>query len=141
VWGTCAGLILLSDEANATKRGGQDLIGGLAVRVHRNHFGRQVDSFVADLALPFLGEGAARYQGIFIRAPVVEEVLRPDEVEVLATVEGRRGDEDSSSSSRDVVAVRQENILGMSFHPELTSDERIHAWWLGDVLKRLESKG
>jgi pyridoxal 5'-phosphate synthase pdxT subunit len=133
IWGTCAGLILLSDEANATKKGGQELIGGLGVRVHRNHFGRQVDSFMADLDLPFLGDGAGSYRGVFIRAPVVEEVLRPHEVEVLATVERRKGDE----KSREIVAVRQQNILGMSFHPELTDDERIHAWWLGEVLKEL----
>jgi 5'-phosphate synthase pdxT subunit len=103
--------------------------------VHRNHFGRQVDSFVADLTLPFLGEDAAKYTGVFIRAPVVEEVLRP-EVEVLATVERPKGQEKRS----DVVAVRLGNVLGMSFHPELTDDERIHAWWLGEVVKHLETE-
>lgn len=56
VWGTCAGLILLSESANRTKKGGQELIGGLDVRVNRNHFGRQVESFEADLDLPFLSE-------------------------------------------------------------------------------------
>ncbi|KAI9884241.1 MAG: hypothetical protein M1823_003964 [Watsoniomyces obsoletus] len=93
-WGTCAGLILLSESANRTKKGGQDLIGGLDVRVNRNHFGRQVESFVEDIELPFLSEleglghldgneaasngsstGGTSFKGIFIRAPVVEEVL------------------------------------------------------------------
>jgi 5'-phosphate synthase pdxT subunit len=54
-WGTCAGLILLAESANRTKKGGQDLIGGLDVRVNRNHFGRQQESFQANLNLTFLG--------------------------------------------------------------------------------------
>src|SRR6195952_318650 len=78
-WGTCAGLILLSESANRTKKGGQDLIGGLDVRVNRNHFGRQVESFQADLDLPFLGTHGTvstdPFPGVFIRAPVVEKIL------------------------------------------------------------------
>ncbi|KAL2759941.1 hypothetical protein ACRALDRAFT_2096692 [Sodiomyces alcalophilus JCM 7366] len=116
-WGTCAGAILLADEANAasTKKGGQALIGGLSVRVHRNYFGRQVESFIADLDLPFLSspattdEGAAApppplpFQAVFIRAPIVEAILpvaseseaaapphaRPP-VETLAVLPGRK---------------------------------------------------
>ncbi|KAI9711541.1 MAG: hypothetical protein M1820_002105 [Bogoriella megaspora] len=84
-WGTCAGLILLAESANRTKKGGQELIGGLDVRVNRNHFGRQVESFEADLDLPFLREindidqeaGQRPFHSVFIRAPVVEKVLRP----------------------------------------------------------------
>ena len=149
VWGTCAGLILLSDEANATKKGGQELIGGLAVRVHRNHFGRQIESFQADLTLPFLAgsAGSTSFPGVFIRAPVVEEVLpgagsdRP-RVEVLAKLPGRLDKMKSGVSqantkddSGDIVAVRQGNILGTSFHPELTKDSRLHVWWLQEILK------
>src|SRR5689334_24761064 len=79
-WGTCAGLILLAESANRTKKGGQELIGGLDVRVNRNHFGRQTESFQANLQLPFLGdtEGTAAnkpYRCVFIRAPVVEKIL------------------------------------------------------------------
>jgi 5'-phosphate synthase pdxT subunit len=155
-WGTCAGLILLSDQANATKKGGQELIGGLAVRVHRNHFGRQVESFQADVSLPFLsedGDAAAppvSFPGVFIRAPVVEEVLpsadddgssgRPA-VEVLATLPGRVdrmrpgvSQASTKGGSGDVVAVRQGNVLGTSFHPELTPDFRLHVWWLREVI-------
>lgn len=123
-WGTCAGLILLAESANAAK-GGQDLVGGLAVRVYRNYFGRQTESFEAPLALPFLGRGAAPFPGVFIRAPVVEAVLDPDAVEVLATLPG---------AETDVVAVRQANVLGTSFHPELTADVRIHVWWLREMV-------
>ena len=155
-WGTCAGLILLSDQANATKKGGQELIGGLGVRVHRNHFGRQIESFEADLDLPFLSSGggadgtSAPFPGIFIRAPVVEEVLqspgddtgdRPS-VQVLAKLPGRvdkmragMSQASTKGGSGDIVAVRQGNVLGTSFHPELTQDARIHAWWLQEILR------
>lgn len=84
VWGTCAGLILLAESANRTKKGGQQLIGGLDVRVHRNYFGRQVESFEAALHLPFLREcegldADKPFRGVFIRAPVVETLLAPYE--------------------------------------------------------------
>ena len=75
VWGTCAGLILLAESADKTKSSGQELIGGLDVRVHRNYFGRQVESFEADLDLPFLSEAEGRFHSVFIRAPVVQKVL------------------------------------------------------------------
>ncbi|EOO01124.1 putative pyridoxine protein [Phaeoacremonium minimum UCRPA7] len=170
-WGTCAGLILLSEQANATKKGGQELIGGIDVRVHRNHFGRQIESFVADVDLPFLAEtgAAASFPGVFIRAPIVEKLLphnaeqrRGDDssgdgqdaaaqtdktdVEVLAVLPGRTkrvkgggvdGLEEDSGEVNDIVAVRQGNIIGTSFHPELTDDSRIHVWWLEQVLKTL----
>jgi len=82
-WGTCAGLILLAESANRTKKGGQELIGGLDVRVNRNHFGRQVESFEANLDLPFLHEADGKdydtsrlpFRAIFIRAPIVERLL------------------------------------------------------------------
>ncbi|KAF3279405.1 hypothetical protein TWF970_003969 [Orbilia oligospora] len=76
VWGTCAGMILLAEEANRTKKGGQELIGGLDVRVKRNHFGSQTESFSTPLSLPFLGDPTPFY-GYFIRAPIVEHILPP----------------------------------------------------------------
>ncbi|KAG5955573.1 hypothetical protein E4U58_007026 [Claviceps cyperi] len=146
VWGTCAGLILLSNEANATKKNGQELIGGLSVRVHRNHFGRQIESFEADMDLPFLGEGSSPFPGVFIRAPVVEEILSASvsgsDVEVLAKLPGRVdrmkagvSQANTSNDAGDIIAVRQGNILGTSFHPELTNDARIHAWWLKSIAR------
>ncbi|KAI1361508.1 PdxT/SNO family [Xylaria arbuscula] len=149
VWGTCAGLILLCEEASATKRGGQELIGGLDVKVHRNHFGRQLQSFVQDVDLPFLNSqgdhssennkpAAAPFPAVFIRAPVVEKTLQQQQetdtprppVEILARYpSGGEGD--------DIVALRQGNVFGTSFHPELTDDVRIHVWWLDQVLKAL----
>ncbi|KAJ5668991.1 hypothetical protein N7462_010061 [Penicillium macrosclerotiorum] len=171
-WGTCAGLILLAESANKTKKGGQELIGGLDVRVNRNHFGRQTESFQGPLDLPFLGQDAAPFPAVFIRAPIVEcilphhdgiqlgeveredtvvapsrqvkdsvaEAATADHVEVLATLSGAAAlsatqgrDISPDSEIGDVVAVRQGNVFGTSFHPELTGDARIHAWWLHQV--------
>ena len=183
VWGTCAGLILLAESATRTKKGGQELIGGLDVRVNRNHFGRQVESFEADLDLPFLVTGneddeRKPFKGIFIRAPVVETILparelghNVDEEEELGSVTApsrkpkderaselaqgkvevlgmvpRRAKEvpsgapmaQSVASKQDIVAVKQGNVFGTSFHPELSGDPRIHSWWLGEVLDMVE---
>lgn len=175
-WGTCAGLILLAESANRTKKGGQDLIGGLDVRVNRNYFGRQTESFEADLDLPFLSHdvpsSAEPFRGFFIRAPVVEEILpsvmgkQTEEaergetvvapgkditnrwispVEVMATLPGRSkrlAEKIEVAGLKedigDIIAVRQRNVFGTSFHPELTPDARIHVWWLGQVLEAVK---
>jgi 5'-phosphate synthase pdxT subunit len=108
-YGSCAGLVLLADEV-LDGRPGQQLIGGLDVTVRRNAFGRQVDSFEADLEVSALP--GPPLHAVFIRAPWVERV--GDGVEVLAQVDGH------------AVAVRQGPILATSFHPELTDDARLH---------------
>lgn len=105
-YGTCAGLILL---AGAVTDGDQPLLGVLDVLVRRNAFGRQNESFEADLDIAGLEDS---FHAVFIRAPWVEKV--GSEVEVLATVEGHP------------VMVRQDKILASSFHPELTGDGRLH---------------
>jgi len=153
------------------------LIGGLDVRVNRNHFGRQVESFQADLQLPFLTTESSissiPFPGIFIRAPVVEKILSHVEgvqkgeqqiaqtvvapsrsakddqarmamsshVDVMGTLPGRLkkaaamgAEVDAGEDVGDIIAVRQGNVFGTSFHPELTSDIRIHVWWLRQVL-------
>jgi pyridoxal 5'-phosphate synthase pdxT subunit len=99
--GTCAGLIMLD----------RDHLGLLDVRVRRNAFGRQLNSFEAELDF----EGTP-LTAVFIRAPWVEE--HGDDVEVLADVDGHP------------VAVRQGNILAVAFHPELTHERRLHRWLL-----------
>ena len=105
-YGTCAGLIF---SAMAITEGDQPLLGVLDVVVERNAFGRQNESFEADLEI----EGFDRpFHAVFIRAPWVAKV--GSGVQTLATVEGHP------------VMVRQGNILGTSFHPELTDDDRIH---------------
>ena len=169
VWGTCAGLILLAEVADRTKSTGQELIGGLDVRVRRNYFGRQVESFEADLDLPFLGPGDPRFHSVFIRAPVVEEILATNahvdesadgtvtaprkqeataDVEILARLPGRaRALKDRVTTAEelgedgDIVAVKQGNVFGTAFHPELTGDGRIHRWWLGEVLRAANEGG
>ncbi|KAM7186411.1 Class I glutamine amidotransferase-like protein [Naviculisporaceae sp. PSN 640] len=154
VWGTCAGLVLLAEEASAVKKGGQELIGGLDVKVIRNRYGTQIQSFTADLRLPFLqsqneGGDDKPFRGVFIRAPVVEAVnvsssekkedAKKEPVEVVGVYQRQQTQQQGSAEEggkpdEDIVAVRQGNVFGTSFHPELTSDIRIHVWWLKQVL-------
>ncbi|CAN6670065.1 pyridoxal 5'-phosphate synthase subunit Sno1p [Trichomonascus vanleenenianus] len=132
VWGTCAGLILLSNniktDANDKKRQPTP-IGGLDITVHRNHFGRQLDSFCQDLPLQFIGPEP--FECVFIRAPVVESIdpTVKSPAKVLATVPARDG-----SSNDLIVAVQQNNCFGTSFHPELTNDTRVHEWWINNYV-------
>lgn len=121
VYGTCAGLILLADRI-VDGIEGQQTFGGLDVTVRRNAFGSQVDSFEVDLDVPVLG--APPVHAVFIRAPLVEQA-GPD-VETLAALDDGR-----------IVAVRQESVLGTSFHPEMTGDDRFHALFLEMVRARI----
>ncbi|GLX01939.1 pyridoxal 5'-phosphate synthase glutaminase subunit PdxT [Microtetraspora sp. NBRC 16547] len=112
-YGSCAGMIMLADRIEGGIDG-QETLGGIDMVVRRNAFGRQVDSFEADL--DFAGRG--RLRAVFIRAPWVESV-GPD-VEVLGRAEpGGR-----------IVAVRQGPLLATSFHPELTGDARVHSYFV-----------
>ena len=117
VYGTCAGLIMLADRV-LDAADGQRSFGGLDVAVRRNAFGTQRDSFETDLSIPELGEPPVH--AVFIRAPIVEEV--GTDARALATVADGR-----------VVAVEQENLLGTSFHPELTGETRFHEYFLAKV--------
>ena len=112
-YGTCAGLILL---AGAVTEGDQPLIGALDVVVRRNAFGRQNESFEADLEVSGLDRP---FHAVFIRAPAVERT--GTEVEVLATHEGRP------------VLVRQGTVMAAAFHPELSGDRRLHQCFLQEV--------
>jgi pyridoxal 5'-phosphate synthase pdxT subunit len=108
LYGTCAGMILLADRI---ADGDEPVLRLLDITVERNAYGRQLDSFEADLAIPSLGDEPLH--GVFIRAPVVSEV-GPD-VEVLAhDPDGRP------------IAVRQGRVMATAFHPELTGDRRLH---------------
>ena len=111
VYGSCAGLILL---CRTIENSDQPRLGVLDATVRRNAFGRQVDSFETELDMPEVGPGPV--PAVFIRAPVIISV-GPD-VKVLAEVKGQ------------AVAVRQNNILATSFHPELTPDTRMHSYFL-----------
>jgi 5'-phosphate synthase pdxT subunit len=108
ILGTCAGMILVSKEI----AGGEEPVFPLLdVRVERNAFGRQVDSFETELPMPILGDRPVH--AIFIRAPIIERV--GPGVEVLARLPDRR-----------IVAVRERNVIALSFHPELAGETRIH---------------
>ncbi|KAJ1603635.1 hypothetical protein NDA14_000245 [Ustilago hordei] len=84
VWGTCAGMIMLAREASGGKKGGQQLIGGVDVRVGRNGFGTQVDSFETGLTIHGLEREQEPFNGVFIRAPVVDALLLPSDLEKVA---------------------------------------------------------
>ncbi len=113
MFGTCAGLIMLADEI-LDGIDGQLGFGGLDVSVRRNAFGNQLDSFESDL----LFEGVVGpVHAAFIRAPIVERV--GPEVLVLSKLDDGR-----------IVAVQQQNLLGISFHPEVTGENRIHQHFL-----------
>lgn len=106
LFGTCAGMIVMAKEVED----GEPLLSLLDVRVTRNAYGRQVDSFEADVEVPTIEGGPLR--AVFIRAPVVESV--GDRVEVLAELNGKP------------VVVEQGNLLAAAFHPELAGDGRLH---------------
>jgi 5'-phosphate synthase pdxT subunit len=120
-YGSCAGMILLADRI-VDGAAGQQTVGGLDVLVRRNAFGRQVDSFEADIPLVGLPGGPVR--AVLIRAPWVESV-GPD-VRVLGRV-------DAGPYVGRIVAVRQRHLLATSFHPELTGDLRVHAHFVDMV--------
>ncbi|GAA1279365.1 pyridoxal 5'-phosphate synthase subunit PdxT [Planotetraspora silvatica] len=119
-YGSCAGMIMLADRIEGGIEG-QQTLGGIDMVVRRNAFGRQIDSFEADL--DFASRGLMR--AVFIRAPWVESV--GPEVDVL----GRARREDTVSDPGDrIVAVRQGPLLATSFHPELTGDARVHSYFV-----------
>jgi 5'-phosphate synthase pdxT subunit len=116
IWGTCAGAIFLSRDA----RREQPLLGLMDITVQRNAFGRQVDSFEADLDVPELKKSTGNqdpYHAVFIRAPIIESVTGT--ARVLATTPDKR-----------IVAAQQGHLLATSFHPELTGDTRFHEYFL-----------
>ncbi len=122
-FGSCAGMILLADRI-VDGADGQRTLGGLDITVRRNAFGRQVDSFEADIR--YAG-WSAPLPAVFIRAPWVEEVA--EGVEVLGRIAGGRAD-------GRVVAVRQGGLLATAFHPEVAGDLRVHKQFVHVVRER-----
>ncbi len=116
IWGTCAGMILLANDIGGLN---QPLLGLMDIRVERNAFGRQLDSFETDLAIPALGP--LPFPAIFIRAPLIHEV--GDATDVLARLGDGR-----------IVAAREGNLLATSFHPELTHDDRLHRYFVEQLV-------
>ena len=121
VLGTCAGMIVLSKKAKDRIVGEMDqpLLDYLDIKIERNAFGRQRDSFEAEISLEKIG--IPTYRGVFIRAPSVIEIGKG--VEVI------------SQFNEKIIAVKQGNIVGTSFHPELTGDLSIHKYFI-DLIRR-----
>lgn len=120
-YGTCAGMIMLASKVEDAMAG-QETLEALDITVRRNAFGRQVDSFEADLSIPAVGQ--APFRAIFIRAPWVESVGAG--VQVLCQTE--------VESAPRIVAVRQDHIMATSFHPEISGDDRIHQYFVSEVM-------
>ena len=111
VWGTCAGLVFMAKEVGMQ----QPILAVMDMTVERNAFGRQVDSFEEDLEMEGLEGGS--FHGVFIRAPVITKV--GTEIQVLSRLKDGR-----------IVAARRGSLMVTAFHPELSSDDRIHRYFL-----------
>jgi len=119
VFGTCAGLILLANQiVDGSEK--QQTFGGLDAVVRRNAFGNQTDSF--EIALDFKGIIGPAMEAAFIRAPVIESV--GPEVDVLSRLPDER-----------IVAVRQGHLLGISFHPEIMGEFRVHEYFVDEIVR------
>jgi len=119
IWGTCAGAIFISKDIGRD----QPLLGLMDIKVQRNAFGRQIDSFETDLDILELKQATgsdAPYHAVFIRAPIIESV--GGDAKILASVPDGR-----------IVAAQQGHLLATSFHPELTNDTRFHEYFLSFV--------
>ncbi len=115
ILGTCAGMVLLAREVVGN---GFQPVAAMAISVRRNAFGRQMESFESDVAIPALGE--TPFPGVFIRAPIIERA--DDVVEVIARL-----------PDGTMVAARQAKLVVCAFHPELTDDRRFHEYFLDIV--------
>jgi 5'-phosphate synthase pdxT subunit len=127
VWGTCAGLIFLAKDIGSTGSGAHVVPTRLElmdIKVDRNAFGRQVDSFEADLKLLFSEKEP--FRAVFIRAPKIEAI--GENVEIVAQL-----------MDGTIVAARQENLLVTAFHPELTDDSRLHQYFLDMIVQSASS--
>lgn len=120
IMGTCAGMIVLAKKSYDRVVGNKNqlLLGALDVEIERNSFGRQFDSFESNLEISGIGND---FRGIFIRAPSV--ISTGPQVQILGKFDGK------------IVAVQQENIIGTSFHPELSGDNRMHKLFIESITK------
>lgn len=119
MWGTCAGAIFLSRNAHRS----QPLLGLMDISIQRNAFGRQTESFEAELRIPVLEEPQRPFRAIFIRAPLIEEIGQG--VEIIARLQERE-----APDSGPIVAARQGRLLATAFHPEISGDDRFHRFFL-----------
>jgi len=141
VWGTCAGAILLAQAVENTKKGGQELLGGISVTVARNGWGSQVESFEAPLLVDGLRDPKISFTGVFIRAPVLLALhpsTRNPPIEIIARLppdlmpksQNMPACDDGPHDPQSIVAVRQGRHMLTTFHPELTKDSRFHEYFV-----------
>ncbi|KAL0948942.1 hypothetical protein HGRIS_009047 [Hohenbuehelia grisea] len=154
IWGTCAGAILLSTEVANPKKGGQEVLKRIGVRIERNGWGSQVESFEAHMDVPMLRNPQRPFLGVFIRAPVVVSLLdaisfnlkapqplnhsstiSPPPIEIVARLPehllpSQTCDSEDDHNAQSVVALRQGRHFLTTFHPELTDDDRFHDFFV-----------
>lgn len=120
ILGTCAGAILLAKKGDEqVKRTGTILLGLMEMKVLRNAYGRQVNSFEVDVKIPELGSKS--FRTVFIRAPVIEKVWGKTKV--------------WAKHKNKIIGAKKDNVLALTFHPELTNDLRIHEYFIKTILK------
>lgn len=129
VWGTCAGMILLAKDIGGLD---QPLIGVMDIKVKRNAFGSQLDSFETDLEVPIIGNEP--FPGVFIRAPYIEQVGSQAQAVAHFNNEAKTGQLETV-----VVAAKQNNLLATAFHPELTNDPRFHQLFI-DMVREFKAQ-
>ncbi|GAA5949599.1 hypothetical protein JCM21900_002464 [Sporobolomyces salmonicolor] len=149
IWGTCAGMILLAREIDGPVSEGWDGLDGMDVRVGRNSYGRQLQSFAHPLSLSFLPATDEPLLATFIRAPLVHSLLpstSSSPVEVIARIpaelvpsppraKGSTGGTTTQGPDADAVMLRQGGLVASSWHPELNKqDQRVHDWWVREVV-------
>jgi len=122
IWGTCAGVVLLAKDVSNYE---METLGLMDTKVRRNAFGRQIDSFEADLEIPAVGQKP--FHAVFIRAPII--VQAEPGVEILARL-----------PDGSIVAARQDQLLASTFHPEFTDDLRFHSYFLSMINRRASHK-
>ncbi|KWU45244.1 SNO glutamine amidotransferase [Rhodotorula sp. JG-1b] len=127
IWGTCAGAILLAREIDGPTTAGWKGLDAIDVRVSRNRFGRQLQSFAEPLVLDFLSPPTPPLLATFIRAPALHSLLSP----LAPSNPNTEGDDTPAGPMNDVVMWKQGDILASSWHPELNKDDaRVHEWWV-----------
>ena len=123
IWGTCAGLILLAKKV-IVKIEGQKTIGELDILLERNYFGSQSQSFIDNITYPEEFQKNGEFKAVFIRAPIIKEIY--NDIKILSTYQNK------------IIAVQQNNLLGTSFHPELTNDFSWHEYFVELIKNNLK---
>ncbi|KAI8459716.1 pyridoxine metabolism protein [Phakopsora pachyrhizi] len=149
IFGTCAGLILLSDEKGDLAQRSSSLysdpvgLGGLPIKTIRNQYGNQLNSFEHQILIPCLSNPEIPFPAVFIRAPMIHTIKRPSKTIKIDSFNQHEEDKDLINSyledaslgpDHEIVGLSFRNILATSFHPELTPDYRFHLYWISNFV-------